>query len=180
MVSFPLHFLTDKVSLIDRPDTGTHGVIANDWLAPGEIVSIWGGNILTATQLEEMPSTEQCYAVQVEENLYSVSLSGPQTSDYINHSCEPNLGLSDSITLVAMRLIAPGEEVCFDYAMADGTPIDEFACSCGSERCRGRVTGDDWRLPELWRRYNGFFSPYLRRRIERLKQQQKHGEAIRL
>jgi hypothetical protein len=35
--------------------------------------------------------------------------------------------------------------------------------------CRGRVTGEDWRNPELWERYAGHFSPYLERRIKALK-----------
>jgi len=28
-----------------------------------------------------------------------------------------------------------------------------MACSCGSERCRGVVTGSDWRQPDLRARY---------------------------
>lgn len=74
-----------------------------------------------------------------------------------------------------MRPIGPGEEVTIDYAMCDGSPYDEFACACGSARCRGRVTGNDWRDPALWERYAGHFSPYLQRRIAALKQAQAHG-----
>ena len=46
------------------------------------------------------------------------------------------------------------------------TAYDEFACGCGAARCRGRVSGDDWRLPELRERYAGYFSAYLQRRID--------------
>ncbi len=56
-----------------------------------------------------------------------------------------------------------------DYAMCDGSPYDEFDCECGSPLCRGRVTGEDWRNPELWQRYAGHFSPYLARRIDALR-----------
>ena len=59
-----------------------------------------------------------------------------------------------------------GEEVCFDYAMTDGSPYDEFACQCGADNCRFKVTGDDWRRLELQLAYGEFFSPYLRRRIQ--------------
>ena len=68
-----------------------------------------------------------------------------------------------------MRDIKAGEELNFDYAMCDGSAYDEFDCYCGAEHCRGRVTGDDWRNPELWEKYDGFFSPYLALRIERVK-----------
>ncbi len=93
----------------------------------------------------------------------------PETADFINHCCNPNAGLSGQLALVALRDIAPGEEVCFDYAMTDGSVYDEFPCSCGAANCRGRVTGNDWMRPELWKRYGSHFSPYLLRRIERLQ-----------
>ena len=64
-----------------------------------------------------------------------------------------------------MRDIQPGEEITYDYAMSDGSPYDEFTCSCGSPYCRGHVSGEDWRRSELWQRYAGYFSPYLQRRI---------------
>ena len=76
--------------------------------------------------------------------------------------------MSGQITLAARRNIERGEEVCFDYAMSDGLIYDEFDCHCGAPACRGRVTGEDWRLPELWARYPGGFSPFLQRRIDRL------------
>ena len=70
-----------------------------------------------------------------------------------------------------MRDIRPGEEICLDYAMCDGSNYDEFDCSCGSPDCRHRVTGEDWKRPELWKRYEGYFSPYLQRRITALKRE---------
>lgn len=71
-----------------------------------------------------------------------------------------------------MRRIHPGEEVTIDYAMCDGSPYDELACACGSASCRGRVSGEDWRNPDLWVRYAGYFSPYLQRRIDALRRQE--------
>jgi S-adenosylmethionine decarboxylase len=54
--------------------------------------------------------------------------------------------------------------------MTDGSPYDEFDCTCGAPGCRRRVTGSDWQRPELQARYAGHFSPYLERRIARLSQ----------
>ena len=95
-----------------------------------------------------------------------------EPADYVNHSCEPNLGLRGQISLVALRDIQANEEVCFDYAMTDSTPYDEFECHCGLPTCRGTITGNDWKRPELWAKYAGYFSPYLQRRIDRLAQEQ--------
>jgi hypothetical protein len=69
------------------------------------------------------------------------------------------------ITFVAMRTIDAGEELTIDYAMIDGDPAERMAGTCAAETCRKIVTGSDWRLPELQRRYAGYFSRYLADRI---------------
>jgi hypothetical protein len=53
--------------------------------------------------------------------------------------------------------------------MSDGSAYDEFECQCNTPHCRGRVTGNDWANPDLWERYGRHFSPYLLRRIEKLR-----------
>ncbi len=84
----------------------------------------------------------------------------------INHSCDPNVGFRGNVIYVALRDIAAGEELFHDYAMerSDDYTLD---CRCGSRLCRGKVTGDDWKLPELQRRYGDYFSIYLRRKFQR-------------
>ena len=71
--------------------------------------------------------------------------------------------------LVALRDIAVGEELAYDYATTDGSDYDEFECDVRQRAaCRGKVTGHDWMLPELQLRYRGTFSPYLAKRIAAL------------
>ncbi len=166
------HFLSPKLEVRAEPEKGGFGVYAIADVTAGEVVSVWGGEIVDAEQLLTLPHEVQQHSVQIEEGLYSATIGGAETADFINHSCDPNLGLRGQITLVALRDIEVGEEVCFDYAMTDCTPYDEFECHCGSAICRGTVRGDDWKLPELWAKYAGYFSPYLQRRIDRLAQEQ--------
>ena len=105
---------------------------------------------------------------KVDEDLYLVSDETPEPGDMLNHSCEPNAGLKGSALLVAMRDIAVGEEITFDYAMCDASDYDEFSCMCGVPTCRQVVTGADWRDPVLQAKYDGWFSPYLMKRIAAL------------
>ena len=49
--------------------------------------------------------------------------------------------------------------------MSDTNDYDEFVCACGTRRCRGLITGGDWKRPELQERYSGFFSSYITRKI---------------
>jgi hypothetical protein len=82
----------------------------------------------------------------------------------LNHSCDPNLWWSGD-ELVALRNIAAGEEITYDYATDSATESGSDAlaagallrCNCGSMRCRGLIEAGDRDIPELQRRYAGHF-----------------------
>ena len=88
---------------------------------------------------------------------------------HLNHSCEPNLGLQGQIVYVALRDIAVDEELTFDYAMNEDDPNEIMKCQCGTENCRRVITGVDWKRPEIQRKYNGYFSWFIQRRIDAAK-----------
>ena len=67
---------------------------------------------------------------------------------------------------MAIRDIEVNEELCHDYAM-DRTDDYRLECACGTLACRGTVTGEDWRLPEVQTRYEGFFVEYVADKIRR-------------
>ena len=134
----------------------------------GETVAAFGGHIVPLAVLQTFSDDRQGRSIQVDTDLYLVSGDTPDAGDMLNHSCEPNCGISGQILLVAMRDIEPGEELSFDYAMCDASDYDEFRCLCGEPTCREIVTGSDWRDPVLQAKYAGWFSPYLERRIAAL------------
>ncbi len=165
-------FLSPKCEVRAAEDRGGYTVIANEPIAKGELIVVWSGTLVDGTELASLPPAVRRHSLQVEENHYLVSLTDCEPPDYVNHSCAPNAGLSGQIGLVAMRDIRPGEEVTYDYAMSDGSSYDEFECCCGAAQCRGFISGDDWKRSELWQRYQGYFSPYLQRRIAKLRRRQ--------
>lgn len=156
---------------IDRRRTPGAGwtLYAVEPIAQDEIILVWGGVILSTEQLYQTPAFARDRAIQVDEDHHLCSGLVDDLADCANHSCNPNAGLRGQITLVAMRDIATDEEVCFDYAMSDSHPQFTMPCACGQPNCRGVVTGEDWKLPELQARYDGYFAPYLQRRIDRLR-----------
>ena len=151
-------------------ETGYFGIFAIEPIKQGDLLCLWGGPIWTADEFSRLPEENQSHGLQVDEGLFQTYGTDDvvESADYVNHCCTPNAGLQGPISLVAMRDIAVGEQVCFDYAMSDGSPYDEFVCQCGSADCRGTVTGNDWQLRALQLRYKGYFSPYLQRRIDQL------------
>lgn len=83
----------------------------------------------------------------------AVHLDGP-----VNHACDPNLGWRGP-ALVTIRDVAAGEELVVDYAMSTTDPGWFLRCHCPSYRCRQMVEGTDWRIPQLRRRYAGWWAP---------------------
>jgi uncharacterized protein len=72
------------------------------------------------------------------------------------------------VVYVALRDIGIGEEFTADYAMTEDEPY-EMNCRCGSQSCRGIITGFDWQKPEIQKKYNGYFSWFIQRRIDALR-----------
>lgn len=58
---------------------------------------------------------------------------------YANHSCEPNSGIWQDTSLVALRDIAAGEEIVWDYSTSMAEDWFEMDCHCGAPNCRGRI-----------------------------------------
>jgi uncharacterized protein len=148
--------------------TGGHGSIAIEPVPAGEIIAAFGGRCMARHELDLLPISQQVRSIQVEEQLYLAGSPEPEPADFINHSCDPNCGMNGNTVLIALRDIAVGEAITYDYAMSDGSDYDEFECACGTALCRGKVTGNDWMIPELQLRYRGSFSPYLANRISSL------------
>jgi hypothetical protein len=71
-----------------------------------------------------------------------------------------------------MRDIRAGEELTHDWATTDD---DDYCveCKCGAPNCRKILTGKDWQRSELQRRYKGYFSAYLTRKVAMLDRELK-------
>ena len=137
-------------------------------LLGGEIVVVKGGYVMTRAQRDKVEGQLGPAEIQVTEELFI----GPATLReleggmmHLNHSCQPNLGLQGQIVFVALRDIAKDEELTFDYAMTDDEP-SEMVCNCGAPNCRGVITGRDWKKEEIQRKYDGYFSWFIQRRID--------------
>ncbi len=161
----PNSYLPPKLEIRTDQTIEGRGIFARQPIKKGELVALWGGDVVDRAHFEKLGEHQKRQSAQAEEDLYLVS-SKPGPGDFVNHSCDPNAGMDGQIAIVAMRDIQPGEEVTIDYAMVDGDPSDAFECLCGSPKCRELVTGNDWMLPDLQKRYAGYFSPYLERRIK--------------
>jgi len=148
------------------------GSFALELIPKGSHIATFGGPILTAAAFSLEPPDVRSRSIQIERDSY---LTGPpqrEPGDTINHSCEPNCGMRNASQIVTIRDVLKGEELTYDYAMSDTADYDEFPCGCETQTCRGTVTGNDWKLPDIQARYQGYFSPYIARKIVAEKQKQ--------
>jgi uncharacterized protein len=147
------------------------GTFARLPIHAGEVVMVWGGTVFTEADVRAGKARPNSGSA-IDEGLYlGDAADAPDSSDYyINHSCDPNLWMLDEITLAARRDIARGEELTADYALWETDPAWMLQpCLCGSTLCRHRITGSDWKLPELQACYHDHFIPIINRRIEKLR-----------
>lgn len=171
----PSSYLSSKLEGRLKADKSGNSIFALEPIKKGETIAIFGGVVYEWETFIHLPERERMLCLQVEDRHFLVPRPIGE-GDYVNHSCNPNAGLSGQIGLVAMRDIQIGEEVCFDYAMCDTMPYDEFECLCGAHTCRHKVGGNDWQRAELQKRYAGYFSPHVQRRIDAQKAERRAFE----
>jgi hypothetical protein len=71
----------------------------------------------------------------------SIVIDGHSTAMFINHSCSANCETEEidgHVWISAIRNIAAGEEITYDYCLYDGGD-DEATCNCGAKACRGTM-----------------------------------------
>ncbi len=78
--------------------------------------------------------------MQVDHDAY-LGPSGA-VDDFVNHSCDPNCGVrftDHGIIMVALREIARGEEICWDYSTTMHNNKWLMRCECRAPECRGLI-----------------------------------------
>ena len=136
---------------------------------PGKGVGVFAtkpfkiGHTVMPGVIDKVVDGNYSHASQIGENQFVLHAS---LISQVNHSCDPNCGVRVNETgahdFVARKTISANEEITFDYAMRNYM-IDHFPkmCMCGSNMCRGTITG--WKdLPfEKKKEYAGLVAPYL-------------------
>ena len=170
----PNDWISPNVEIRESP-LGGKGMFAKEPIHEGETVIRWGGtpkNVFTEEEIRAGKARKSS-SIAIEEDIYLAGEANVPTedTDLLNHSCDPNLWLKDAVTLTARRDIETGEELTADYALwqSDEDWVAGWECKCGTSVCRKKITGQDWRLPGVQKRYKGHFSPFLNRKIEQLQ-----------
>ena len=160
--SMPESYLSPKTAIRPSPIHG-RGLFARRAIAKGEIVAIKGGHILDRRGLARVKSRIAVSYIQIADGFFIGAATAAEVKRnklFINHSCAPNVGIQGQITFVAMRDVRAGEELTYDWAMEENSR-ERTRCRCGTPRCRGVLTGQDWKQAALRTKYRRYLSAYL-------------------
>jgi hypothetical protein len=161
-------------ALVVRPSRiAGDGLFAITDLKEGDLVLRLGGRLVSTAELDALiseadASVDGVYvdSITVFDDAHLVLPSGT-LAHFANHSCDPSMWHDGAYDVRTRHDVPAGEELTIDYGTNSGAPGFEMACTCGARGCRGRVSSDDWMIPELQRRYWGHWVPALARRIDR-------------
>lgn len=127
------------------------GLFARRCLREGERILEYRGEVISWAEASRRAaaSTREPFHTMLFERgdgtLIDASVGG-NGSRWINHSCDPNCWterIGRRVIVSALRDIAVGEELTFDYRLRVDGDAEEiasrYACRCGSADCRGSM-----------------------------------------
>ncbi len=145
------------------------GLFASAAIDADVIVIRLGGRLVTTSELHQLfadtPPEHYVDTFAVDDDLHIVLPAGTVVH-YGNHHCDPTIWPTGAFDLVTRRAVGAGEELTIDYGLISDDPTFRMECSCGAATCRGVITGEDWRIPELRDRYAGHWAPGLQHRVD--------------
>jgi uncharacterized protein len=133
------------MSLVVRPSPiHSVGVYTSKPIRKGMRVVEYAGERITAEEADRRyDGVSRTYLYGLDDG--KTVIDGHGLGAYLNHSCEPNCEVDEikgRVWLFAIRDIAAGEELVWDYNLYDDD--DPAPCHCGSRKCRGTMYSREW------------------------------------
>ena len=125
-------YLTPKARPVAVGAAG-RGAMAVEPIGVGEVIAAFGGRCLTRDEFDLLPVAQRVRSIQIEETLFLAGSVEPEPADFINHSCDPNCGMSGSTILVALPVKV--------------APVFKLAASAASTIAKGPVGGPTYSNP---------------------------------
>ncbi|MBO0912660.1 MAG: SET domain-containing protein-lysine N-methyltransferase [Acidobacteria bacterium] len=127
--------------VIRRSKIHADGVYTTRPIRRRSIIAEYTGPRLTNAQADDL------YEYSPRTYLFGLAdgehvIDGDSIAAFINHCCDPNCEVEEirgRVFIRAVRDIAAGEELTYDYNLYDGEPGDRAPCLCRAGKCRGTM-----------------------------------------
>jgi hypothetical protein len=131
--------------LVVRPSKiHSAGVFTNASIRKGTRIVEYGGPRISPEEADRLyVNASKTYLYGLEDG--KTVIDGEGIAAFMNHSCDPNCEVDEvkkRAYIFAMRDIAAGEELLWDYNLYDDD--DPAPCHCGSPKCRGTMYSLEW------------------------------------
>ena len=141
-----------------KDNQGFKGIFAKESIAKGAVILYLKGTI---------SSQPTKFTIEIGANRHLTLPAVRNTDDeldycwqYLNHNCEPTGYLNTAeLTFRALRDIAAGEEINFNYLTTESEMAVPFACNCGSTNCFGLIRGHHFLSPAETERLSNLLEP---------------------
>ena len=137
---------------VARSPIAGRGVFATRRIPKGTRIIEYRGERITGEEADERYDDDamdvhHTFLFIVDDETIVDAAVGGNEARFINHSCDPNCeaAVEDGrIWVTAIKDIAPGTELAYDYAYERAGPFRKsywelYACRCGAKRCRGII-----------------------------------------
>ncbi|MGI8734408.1 MAG: SET domain-containing protein [Pyrinomonadaceae bacterium] len=131
--------LDPKLEIKPSPIEG-QGCFARVHLSRGKKIAEYTGERISNAEANRRAGRRRLRICDIDGHWSLDGSKGGNGTHYINHSCEPNSYMKivyKHILIVALRDIAPGEEITIDYHST--LHSDNKRCTCGAPSCRGTI-----------------------------------------
>ena len=129
------------------------GAFANRPIVEGTRIIEYAGERITPAEMHRRyPDTpggaqHHTFLFMIDDDVVVDAGVNGNDARWVNHCCEPNCDVvvdDGRLWIEAVRDIAAGEELCYDYAFVlpeRHTPAAKrrYPCHCGAPRCRGTI-----------------------------------------
>lgn len=126
----PLFPQASDFRVIAKDQSTGYGVLAMRGFSAGELVAVITGDVV--------PDVLQ-HTLKIANGKHLLDL---YFTGYLLHSCSPNISVDmENMTVTAFQDIPRNSFLYMDYAQTEEILYKQFHCSCGSQACRGWITG---------------------------------------
>ncbi|KND51974.1 MAG: Proteins containing SET domain [Parcubacteria bacterium C7867-001] len=112
------------------------GVNIGEPAKKGEVISRIKGEMKFKVNQDEHDALDNPDWVGVAKNQW---IDPEKPYKFLNHSCNPSVGIKGRVTLVALRDMKEGDEITIDYSTIEGDPRWKLLCACKEKDCRKTI-----------------------------------------
>ncbi|MBI4992778.1 MAG: SET domain-containing protein-lysine N-methyltransferase [Candidatus Magasanikbacteria bacterium] len=159
---------------IKKSSIAGKGIFSNKNFKKGEVIFTVHGPIVKYSKDPDWRIGEDW--LQISQNAWKIPYRDNPWI-FINHSCQPNVGLKGTSTVVAIRSIYKNEEIVIDYSWTEASEKGwHMICHCGAPNCRKLIQSVQFLPVNIFKKYRQYIPAYLRSRYIKNKVYEKRDK----